>query len=432
MCMKTNIFFILVLIFSVCFCSVLSGQNIVLKQTNENGVYKSGDKIRVTLFLNDKTTDSVTLKIQRNFSIETSSKLKYLGDSLDIFNEKLQEPTTLVFEVFSKTESGSLGLIVDPEKYTPATARPLDFDKYWKSQKKILRALPIIVKSLPVKNTELGYSCFDMEINCTGPKPARGYFAKPLSAKPKSLPIVIYFHAAGVKGDWCRSDPGSAMRYAKMGKGALSFDLNAHGMLNGQSDQYYSHLDNFDLNNYAQKGLESRDEIYFRGMYLRLIRTIDFLTAQPEWDDKRIVVIGESQGGGQSLIAAGLDKRVSAVIATVPAMCDWGGTLVGRKGSWPYPFSTKSDQQKMLSTLPYFDAVHMLKDCKATIVVEIGLIDQTCPSSAVFAAINQAKGKKIIFTVPYRAHHMNQQRYKEIWEKTVHKPKEDFLLDYLK
>lgn len=429
--MRMNQLFLL-LFFTVCFSSVLSGQNIILKQTNENGIYKSGDRIRVTLFLNDKTTDSVSVKIQRNFSKETLKKLKYTGDSLVIFNETLPEPTTLVFDVDSKKESESVGLIVDPDKFKPGTERPVDFDKYWKSQKKILRALPLTVKSVPVKDTEVGYSCSDMEINCTESKPARGYFAKPKSAKPKSLPIVIYFHAAGVKGDWCRSEPGNAMRYAKMGNGALSFDLNAHGMLNGQPDQYYNHLDSFDLNNYAQTGLESREEIYFRGMYLRLIRTIDFLTAQPEWDGKRIVVIGESQGGGQSLIAAGLDKRVSAAVATVPAMCDWGGTLVGRKGSWPYPFSTKNDKQKMLSTLPYFDAAHVLKGSKATIVVEIGLIDQTCPSSAIFAAINQAKGKKIIFTVPYRAHHMNQPVYKETWENTVNKPKEDFLRDYLK
>ncbi|NEW85536.1 MAG: acetylxylan esterase [Mariniphaga sp.] len=35
-----------------------------------------------------------------------------------------------------------------------------------------------------------------------------------------------------------------------------------------------------------------------------------------------MIVIGESQGGGQTLIAAGLDNRVSKVVATVPAMCD--------------------------------------------------------------------------------------------------------------
>lgn len=87
-----------------------------------------------------------------------------------------------------------------------------------------------------------------------------------------------------------------------MGKGALSFDLNAHGMLNGQPDAYYDSLQNTVLKNYAYIGLENKKDNYFRGMYLRLIRTLDFLTKQPEWDGKRILVIGQSQGGGQAFV----------------------------------------------------------------------------------------------------------------------------------
>ena len=120
------------------------------------------------------------------------------------------------------------------------------------------------------------------------------------------------------------------------------------------------------------------------------------------------------------------------VIATVPAMCDWGASLVGRKGCWPYLFETKNDRAKMLSALPYFDVAHILKGSRATIVVEIGLIDLTCPSSAVFAALNQAEGKKIIYAVPYRAHHMAQPSYQEIWQNNVYKPIDDFMHDYLK
>ena len=86
----------------------------------------------------------------------------------------------------------------------------------------------------------------------------------------------------------------------------------------------------------------------------------------------------------------------------------------------------------MLATVPYFDVAHILKGSKATIVAEIGLIDNSCPSSALYAALNQAKGKKIIYTVPYRAHHMAQPVYKKVWDETVNKPKEEFLKNYLK
>ena len=431
--MKTIQKLLLTAILSIGLLSIAIGQNIILKQSNETGIYKKGQKIRVTLFLKDLSADSVSVKIRKNYAGQvTPQMVKFNGDTLSIFDESFTQPTSVIFEASTKTETVSIGSIVAPEEYKPGTARPSDFDHFWKEEKKTLRALPVKVKAVTVKESEAGYSCSDMEINCTGPKPARGYFAKPNGAKTKSLPIVLLVHAAGVKGSWCRSEPGNALRYAKMGIGTLCFDLNAHGMLNGQPEEYYANLENGELKNYYLQGIESKDAIYFRGMYDRLIRTLDFLTSQPEWDGKRILVIGESQGGGQALASAGLDKRVSAVVATVPAMCDFGGTLVGRKGGWPQPFEAKGDQGKMLATLPYFDTAHLLKGSKATILTEIGLIDITCPATSVYAAINQAGGKKTIFTVPYREHHAPQNFNKELWEKSVNQHREQFIADYLK
>jgi len=431
--MKTILHLFLFVILSSCIFTIAQGQNIELKQTNESGIYKTGQKVRVTLLLKDHATDSVSVKIRRNHREQLSEqKFKFIGDTLLIFNETMNAPSSIIFEAGTKSETASIGLIVDPGKFKPGTSRPKDFDQFWNNEKKALRTLPMDVKKISVKENGNAFNCFDMEINCTGPKPVRGYFAKPVMANPKSLPIVLLVHAAGVKGSWCRSEPENALRYAKMGNGTLCFDLNAHGMLNGQTEEYYANLETGELKNYYLQGLESKNDNYFRGMYLRLIRTLDYLTSQPEWDGKRILVIGESQGGGQALIAAGLYKRVSAVVATVPAMCDWGGTLVGRKGGWPQPFEAKGDKNKMLSTLPFFDAVHMLKGSKATILTEIGLIDVTCPSTSVYAAINQAKGKKIIFTVPYRQHHAPANYQKEAWENTVNKHREDFIRDYVK
>jgi cephalosporin-C deacetylase-like acetyl esterase len=203
-------------------------------------------------------------------------------------------------------------------------------------------------------------------------------------------------------------------------------------MLNSQPEEYYANLENGELKEYYIQGLENRDEFYFRGMYLRLMRTIEFLTRQPEWDGKRIIVIGESQGGGQALAAAGLDHRVSAVVATVPAMCDWGGTLINRKGGWPHPFEHQGDKEKMKNVLPYFDTAHLLKNSNATIVVEIGLVDQTCPSTSIYAAINQAKGEKIIYPVPYREHSWPTAEQRKHWDPVVFNPKNEFVDNYLK
>jgi cephalosporin-C deacetylase-like acetyl esterase len=428
-------FFANLLAFILLISGGIAAQNIVIKQSNESGIYHSGENIRLKILLTNRKADSVMVSTRRNYSSLASKQiLAYKGDSLLIFSETASTTGSIIFDVTTKTDTASLGLMVDPEKLTLSTARPKDFEKFWKEEKKQLRALTFEINSTPLTEITKGYSVFNMEINCTGPKPVRGYYAKPENARPGSLPIVLFVHAAGVSGNWCRSEPGNALRYAQMEKGAICFDLNAHGMLVGQPEAYYKDLEKNELNNYSQTGLENRATVYFHGMYLRLMRTLDYLTQQPEWDGKRILVIGESQGGGQALAAAGLDPRVTAVVASVPAMCDWGRTINGSKGGWPNPFGTKNDQSKMLAAVPYFDAAHLLKGSKATIVTEIGLIDFTCSSESVYAAINQAGGQKIIYPVPFRAHQLSQMSAanRDFWDKNIGSAKDAFIREYLK
>lgn len=413
--------------------AVAQNNSFELKQARENGIYKKREKIWVMAYFHEKTSDSLVVIVRHN-NTNIVSRKAFLpnADSLLIYEGAYKEPCSVMVEALLNGRKQAMGMMVAPEKLKPGTTRPKDFDAYWNNEKQQLEALRMEVKTKEVEPKVDGYICQDIEINCTGPKPSRGYFAKPENAKVRSLPIVLLVHAAGVKGDWCRSKAEAALRYAKMGNGALCFDLNAHGMLNGQPDEYYSDLENGELKNYSIQGIESRDEFYFRGMYLRLLRTIEFLTRQPEWDKKRIIVIGESQGGGQALAAAGLDPRVSAVVATVPAMCDWGGTFLGRKGGWPQPFEHKGDKEKMLNSLTYFDAAHLLKNSNATLVVEVGLVDQTCPSTSIYAAINQAKGTKIIYPVPYREHSWPTANQRKHWDPFVFNPKNEFVENYLK
>jgi cephalosporin-C deacetylase-like acetyl esterase len=409
------------------------GQGIVLKQAIKSGIYTSGQKISVLVFTEIPAGDTLHVRVFKNNNQELMQKdIFSVKDSLKIYEESFKEPCSVIVEARIKQESSSLGMLVDPGKLKPGAKRPKDFETYWNGLKKSLTAMPQEIKRAVVLGTDSdnGYNCEDIEINCPGPKPVRGYFAKPEKAAPKTLPIVLLVHAAGVKGSWCRSEPRNALLYAKMG--TLCFDLNAHGMLNDQPDSYYSDLENGELKTYWLQGVTNRDEVYFRGMYLRLLRTIDFLTNQPEWDGKRILVIGESQGGGQALVAAGLDNRVSAVVAIVPAMCDWFGTLAGRMGGWPQPFESNSAKKEMMKALPYFDAANILKDSKAIIYTEIGLIDMTCPSTSVYAAVNQAPGQKIICTVPYRPHHQPEGALAKTWQEDFYNPRELFIRNYLK
>jgi cephalosporin-C deacetylase-like acetyl esterase len=147
-------------------------------------------------------------------------------------------------------------------------------------------------------------------------------------------------------------------------------------------------------------------------MFLRLVRAIDFLTAQPEWDGRTLVVHGSSQGGAQSIVAAGLDPRVSFFAAGVPAMCDHTGVVVGRVNGWPKIVPTGPDGKpdpKVLQVARYFDAMNFATRTHAAGIVTVGFIDTTCPPSSVYAAYNALQSQKEIFNDPPSPHTVTRQ-----------------------
>jgi cephalosporin-C deacetylase-like acetyl esterase len=134
-------------------------------------------------------------------------------------------------------------------------------------------------------------------------------------------------------------------------------------------------------------------------MFLRLVRAIDFLTEQPEWDGRTVAVYGSSQGGAQAIAAAGLDSRVSFFVAGVPAMCDHTGFLANRISGWPkfVPTGEKSPSAAVVSAIRYYDAVNFAARAKAPGYFTVGFIDTTCPPSSVYAAYNALRTPKDIF-----------------------------------
>ena len=421
------------------FCYLTSfiavGQPVILEQTNASGKYRKGEKIEYYFLRGGAMVDTVNIVVFKNNKEEVEKKTIVIENEKQLLYSGYSEtPCALMLTARYKGGMASIGSVVEPDKLKPGSASPDDFKTFWKQQKRSLSALPWELKSTPVINEAIpeAFICNDIEINCPGPKPARGYYVKPSGAAPGSAPAVLLVHAAGVKGSWCRSEPSNALKYAKYG--AICFDLNAHGMLNGQSEEYYDQLEKGELKDYWMTGISSREDFYFRGMYLRLLRAIEFLTRQPEWDKKRILVIGESQGGGQALAAAGLDSRVTAVVAIVPAMCDWLGTFADRRGGWPQIAESEEMREKMMNTIPYFDAANLLEGSRATIFTEIGFVDMTCPPASIYAAVNQSMGRKIIIGVPYRAHHQPAagSELDKIWNETAYRSRVEFIDNYLK
>ncbi|MDG2128523.1 MAG: acetylxylan esterase [Fuerstiella sp.] len=288
-----------------------------------------------------------------------------------------------------------------PENIGLSLPVPDDFDDFWSEQKRQLAEIPLAPKLTSVGNADTTIECYDVQTPCLGGAPVSGYFAKPKNAASKSLPAILWVHGAGVRS----SSLGNAVKGAKADM--LSMDINAHGIPNGKPAPFYAELNSGRLKNYRYTGRESRDTSYFRGMYLRIVRAIDFLTAQPEWDSKHVVVIGHSQGGGQSLVAGGIDDRVTMIAPGVPAICDHSGQVAGRINGWPKLVPNRADGKpdpQILQAARYVDAVNFATRCNADAIMSIGFIDAVCPPSSCYAAYNALTGEKSVINKPLMGH----------------------------
>ncbi|MGB7157823.1 MAG: acetylxylan esterase, partial [Tepidisphaeraceae bacterium] len=309
--------------------------------------------------------------------------------------------------------SGVAGAGVDPEKIRPSLPVPDDFDAFWAAQKELLAAEPMKPVLTPVESPDESIETFDVQVNCPAPgNNVCGYLARPKGAAGKSLPAILYPHSAGVRD----SDLKHAVRGAKLN--AIALDFNAHGLPNGKGEQFYKdQYPNGPFKGYSARGMDDREQMYFRGMYMRLLRALDFLTTLPEWDGKILIVEGSSQGGGQALVAAGLDPRVTLCLASVPAMCDHTGLVANQANGWPKMLRANRDgtlDPKATEVVRYFDAMNFATRIQCPTIVSVGFVDKVCPPTSVFAAYNNipAGVKKQIVMRPAMGHSFPQDLIK--------------------
>lgn len=378
----------------------------VVKAERPDALYKQGEPVTFSI---EVAPDSpiprdaeITWTISKDgVPPEINGRVK-LVDGKATATGKLDEPGFLLCrpawrDAQNKIFTALGGAGIDPLLIKPSLPVPDDFDAFWKAQKVKLAAVPVKAHLTPAVSPSKKVEVFDVQVDALG-APASGYFAKPIGAKPKSLPAFLMVHGAGVASG---SLP-AAVTWAE--NGALSMNLNAHGLPNGKPLEFYKNLDATTLKDYRFEGRDAKETCYFLGMFLREIRAIDFLCSQPEWDGKTVVVFGSSQGGFQAFAAAAIDERVTFFAAGVPAGCDHTGVAVGRVNGWPKivpnlpPPDINKPDPKVLEASRYFDNVNFAARTKAKgAYVTVGFIDTTCPPTTVYAAYNALPIPKDIY-----------------------------------
>lgn len=392
-------------LFFLCCSAMLIAQDkyeFLLKTDRVSGIYAKGDTVRysVAVLKNRKICAGVKYSCQFSANGTWQKKQTFTSDDkVLILSRKFDAPVlwyTLKVEIVPGQQgvpeklSRELGAVASPYEITAALEEPADFDAFWQKQRQILDQVPVEVLKKIAVPVSTAYKdkvvCYDVKIRCAGDKPVSGYLCMPKNAKPASLPALVTFQGAGVLGAW---------QQPQWGEKAITLNINAHGIENGRPDRFYRELKlgSGVLDSYFRFGLADKDLYYYKGVFARVMRALDYVKSLPEWDGKNLIVYGASQGGTQSIVAAAMDKKVTFCHAGVPALCDHGAVYSDRTAGWPILIRSRKDklseeQKRALQTLRYYDVIYFAKRVKCEIRMSAGLLDHVCSPTSVMAAYN--------------------------------------------
>ena len=390
----------LALVLATCLTTVAGEFTFIGKTDKDPITYKPGEEMvfSVTLYEDGKAVDGKNLVWKRQGDDGKSENGKAVSNSNEplVLKTSIDVPGFVFFTVFVLDENGKplpkqnnqfnggAGVLLDQIKGFP---EPADFDAFWQRQKERLAKVPVRADMTEVPSGMNNVLCYDIRVDCVG-KAVSGYYCKPKNAAAKSLPASVTFHGYGVGSSNKRPNPNM-----------ITLDINAHGIDNGQPPAYYDKLKATTLRGYGLdvKGNSNPETCYWNGMMMRLMRALQFIKSQPEWDGKTLMVSGGSQGGLQCLSAAALDPDVTFCDAHVPWFGDISGKAENKRvGSVFMPQWTPS--------LGYYDTTNQAKRIKCKVNINAGLGDYVCPPSGQMVLYNNITSPKTLNFLQGKTH----------------------------
>ena len=270
-------------------------------------------------------------------------------------------------------ESIMLSAGVEIEKITRAGDEPEDFDKFWaRALKELDDVTPEVIADKELTIPEKDYIARDIQIKCAGKMPSSFIVTYPRdTGENKKYPIELVF-----KGH------GFYTSHAVCLKDTIRVEVNAHGYLNLQSEDYYASFAHGELQNFGFEQNDSPDTCYFKGMILRDIQALRFAMTLPQWDGKNVASTGGSMGGFQATAVAALcSQYVTTLTAYITWMCDIQGLLLEKRERGWMPDVEKG--------ILYYDSASFAKRVKCPVSIPlIGLGDTACTPSGLCAFYN--------------------------------------------
>lgn len=292
------------------------------------------------------------------------------------------------------------------EVYAPTREEPADFDTFWRQTLEQARGHALNAAFEPVENGLRLVESFDVTFAGYNGQPVKAWLTLP-RARDKKLPCVVeYLGYGGGRGfptDW--------LLWPNAGYAHLIMDTRGQGSTwsRGDTPDIPDEGANPFHPGFMTQGILDPKTYYYRRVFTDAARAIEAACSHPAVDPAHIAVTGGSQGGGISIAAAGLMPDVEVLMPDVPFLCGYRRATEITDG---YPYQEiaryllvhRDKVETVFRTLSYFDGVNFAARGRAAALFSVGLMDEICPPSTVYAAYNHYAGEKDIRVYRYNHH----------------------------
>jgi cephalosporin-C deacetylase len=285
-----------------------------------------------------------------------------------------------------------------------AEPEPADLDRFWSETLAESRGCEIAATFTPASSPLTVVSTFDVTFAGFGGHPIRGWLHLPRHAAAPLPCVVEYIGYGGGRG---RSH--EHVFWAAAGFAHFVMDTRGQGAGWSVGDTPDPNTGSPAQPGVMTRGILDPDDYYYRRLYVDAVRAVDAARRHPAVDAGRIAVAGISQGGGLSIAVASLRDDVAAAVPEVPFLADI------RRAAWLVDTSPYREIARYLSvhrehvdavfrTLDLIDVALLASRAKAPALFAVGLLDDICPPSTVYAAYNAYGGPKQIIEYHYNDH----------------------------
>ena len=290
--------------------------------------------------------------------------------------------------------------------YLPDRREPADFDAFWAANLTEARRHASDVVLRPVDVGLRNLETFDVTFSGFGGQRIKGWLILP---RQRSEPLSCVIEYVGYGGG--RGLLVERLLWASAGHAHFVMDNRGQGTDGPVGETPDPDAEGVDPHypGFMTRGALDPKQHFYRRLFTDAARAVDAVKTLPQIDHSRIAAYGRSQGGGIALAAAGLHDGISILFSDVPFLCHYrrATQIVDTE---PYAeivryLKVHRDKvDRVFETLGYFDAMNFGPRAKARALFSVGLMDDICPPSTVFAAYNYYAGPKDIRVWPFNVH----------------------------